>query len=164
MDDESRKMDASEEVEARRDFEMLEQDKQTVVDSSIHETDSSGDLVTDGDDSNNASALEDNAFMESEAELDGAVQSEYVETEAVELSEIELNEVIENICNSKAEEFRMLGYEHVTGREVWECISDKYKKTGVPRLHQIVNDILSLKVTSFMNWMTMSIYKSNPFK
>jgi Post-transcriptional regulator len=85
------------------------------------------------------------------------------ETEAV-LSEMELNEVIENICNSKAEEFRMLGYEHVTGREVWECVSDKYHKTGVPPLHKVVNDILSLKVTQFMNWMTMSIYKTNPFK
>ncbi|MDF2960734.1 MAG: post-transcriptional regulator [Paenibacillus sp.] len=95
-------------------------------------------------------ALSENGFQEEAAEE--------------ELSELELNEVIESICTSKAEEFRMLGYEHVTGREVWECISDKYHKTGVPPLHKVVNDILSLKVTQFMNWMTMSIYKSNPFK
>ncbi|MBE1443437.1 post-transcriptional regulator [Paenibacillus sp. OAS669] len=80
------------------------------------------------------------------------------------LSDLELNEVIEDICNSKAEEFRMIGYEHVTGMEIWECVSDKYKKTGTPPLHKVVNDILSLKVTQFMNWMTMSIYKTNPFK
>ncbi|WP_349254208.1 post-transcriptional regulator [Paenibacillus sp. RC67] len=80
------------------------------------------------------------------------------------LSDVELNEVIESICNSKAEEFRMIGYEHVTGMEIWECVSDKYKKTGTPPLHKVVNDILSLKVTQFMNWMTMSIYKTNPFK
>jgi hypothetical protein len=86
------------------------------------------------------------------------------QAEPPELSEVELNEVIENICNSKAEEFRMLGYEHVTGREVWECVSDKYHKLGTPPLHKIVNDILSLKVTQFMNWMTMSIYKTDPFK
>ncbi|WP_371263398.1 post-transcriptional regulator [Paenibacillus sp. 1_12] len=85
------------------------------------------------------------------------------EEEPVALSELELNELIESICTSKAEEFRMIGYEHVTGREIWECVSDKYQKTGMPALHQIVNDILSLKVTKFMNWMTMSIYKSNPF-
>lgn len=73
----------------------------------------------------------------------------------------DLNRVIEDLCRSKAQEFRMLGYEHVTGQEIWECVSDKYKKTGIPPLHRIVNDILSLKVTQFMNWMTMSIYKDN---
>jgi hypothetical protein len=79
------------------------------------------------------------------------------------LSEFELNEMIEGLCNSKAEEFRMIGYEHVTGREVWDCVSDKYEKKGYPPLHQIVNDILSLKSTQFMNWMTMSIYKNAQF-
>jgi hypothetical protein len=79
------------------------------------------------------------------------------------LGEAELNEMIEELCNSKAEEFRMLGYEHVTGREVWECVSEKYEKKGYPHLHQIVNDILSLKSTQLMNWMTMSIYKKAQF-
>lgn len=70
-----------------------------------------------------------------------------------------LNDVIESLCNSKAEEFRMLGYEHVTGRDIWDCISDRYLKTGNPALHKIVNDILSLKTTQFMNWMTLSVYR-----
>lgn len=77
-------------------------------------------------------------------------------------TQADLNVVIEDMCRSKAEEFRMLGYEHVTGQEIWECVSDKYHKTGVPPLHRVVNDILSLKVTQFMNWMTMSIYKDRP--
>nr|WP_246079199.1 post-transcriptional regulator [Paenibacillus piri] len=80
------------------------------------------------------------------------------------MTEAELNVVIESICNSKAEEFHLLGYEHVTGKEVWECVNDKYRKTGVPLLHQVVNDILSLKATRFMHWMTMSMYKENPFQ
>ncbi|MCD1258246.1 hypothetical protein B5M42_005250 [Paenibacillus athensensis] len=84
------------------------------------------------------------------------------ETE-VQLTENELNELIENLCLSKAEEFRMLGYEHVGGKEVWDCVSDKYRKFGMPPLHQIVNDILSLKSTQFMNWMTMSAFKGGPF-
>jgi hypothetical protein len=79
------------------------------------------------------------------------------------LNEAELNEMIEQLCNSKADEFRMLGYEQVTGREVWDCIAEKYQKKGFPPLHQIVNDILSLKSTQFMNWMTMSIYKNPQF-
>ncbi|UJF36421.1 post-transcriptional regulator [Paenibacillus hexagrammi] len=75
------------------------------------------------------------------------------------MSDYELNEVIESLCLSKVEEFKMLGYEHVSGKEIWDCVSDKYRKTGVPPLHQIVNDILSLKSTQFMNWMTLSAFK-----
>ncbi|WP_307720144.1 post-transcriptional regulator [Paenibacillus ehimensis] len=81
------------------------------------------------------------------------------ESEEEPMDDEQLSRVIEDICRSKAEEFRMIGYEQVTGEEIWECVSDKYHKTGVPPLHRIVNDILSLKATQFMNWMTMSIYK-----
>ncbi|WP_309248937.1 post-transcriptional regulator [Paenibacillus sp. MZ04-78.2] len=81
------------------------------------------------------------------------------EPEEEPMNDEELSRVIEEMCLSKAEEFRMIGYEQVTGEEIWECVSDKYRKTGVPPLHRIVNDILSLKATQFMNWMTMSIYK-----
>jgi hypothetical protein len=79
------------------------------------------------------------------------------------LTDLELSEVIESLCLSKVEEFIMLGYEHVSGKEVWDCVSDKYRKTGVPPLHQVVNDILSLKSTQFMNWMTLSAYKGAQF-
>lgn len=73
-------------------------------------------------------------------------------------SDEELNQFIEQLCLSKAEEFQLLGYENVTGKDIWECISEAYEKQGVPLLHQIVNDILSLKVTKFMNWMTLRAY------
>nr|WP_254776881.1 post-transcriptional regulator [Paenibacillus sp. yr247] len=79
------------------------------------------------------------------------------------LSDNELNELIESLCLSKVEEFVMLGYEHVSGKDIWDCVSDKYRKTGIPSLHQIVNDILSLKSTQFMNWMTISMYKGAQF-
>ncbi|AZN42259.1 post-transcriptional regulator [Paenibacillus albus] len=72
-------------------------------------------------------------------------------------------ESIEHLCQSKAEEFRMIGYEHVSGSDVWECVNDRYKKTGQPAMHQVVNDILSLKVTKFMNFMTISAYKGTHF-
>lgn len=75
---------------------------------------------------------------------------------AAALSEEDLEQIVEELCRSKADEFMLLGYENVTGREIWECVSDKYKK-GVPRLHQVVNDILTLKTTDYMNWMTMNV-------
>jgi Glu-tRNA(Gln) amidotransferase subunit E-like FAD-binding protein len=83
------------------------------------------------------------------------------ENPAQTLSEEQLNKVVEELCISKAEEFTMLGYENVTGKEIWECISDRYKK-GMPLLHQVVNDILSLKTTQYMNWMTMTIVYKGP--
>jgi len=72
-------------------------------------------------------------------------------------------DVVAQLCESKAEEFRMIGYDQVSAEEIWECVSDKYHKTGVPPLHRIVNDILSLKVTQFMNYMTLSAYRGTRF-
>ncbi|WP_339063899.1 post-transcriptional regulator [Tepidibacillus marianensis] len=77
------------------------------------------------------------------------------------MDELDLEEYdrqLEALCESKAEEFHMMGYDHVTAKEIWQCVSDKYKK-DIPSLHQVVNDILSLKVTTFMNWMTLNAYK-----
>ena len=79
------------------------------------------------------------------------------------LNEQELNELIEQLCRSKAEEFRLIGYEHVQDEEIWNYVSEKYAKSGMPRLHVIVNDILSLKATKFMDWLTMNAFKGKPF-
>ncbi|MDF2835942.1 MAG: hypothetical protein K0Q63_1582 [Paenibacillus sp.] len=79
------------------------------------------------------------------------------------MADDELNAVIEELCTSKAEEFRLIGYEHVTGKDIWDCVSAGYAKTGQPELHRMVNDILSLKVTRFMNYLTLSAYKGTSF-
>lgn len=67
---------------------------------------------------------------------------------------------IERLCADKAAEFVLYGYENVTGQQVWACVSEKYKEDGnLPPLYQLVNDILSLKVTTYMNWMMLNAYK-----
>ena len=81
----------------------------------------------------------------------------------MQVTDEEWAETIEALCESKAEEFRLVGYEHVTAKEVWQCVSDKYAKTGQPALHRVVNDILSLKATRFMNYMTLSAFKGSQF-
>jgi Post-transcriptional regulator len=81
------------------------------------------------------------------------------EVSGTEQAKHELDQEIENLCNSKAEEFRLLGYDAVSGEDVWLCVSEKYSKKGTPQLHEIVNDILSLKVTKYMNWLTLRMYK-----
>jgi hypothetical protein len=68
----------------------------------------------------------------------------------------EMDQIIMQLCNIKAEEFELFGYDQVTGVEIWECVSDGYKK-GFPAMHQLVSDILTLKTTSYMNWMTMNV-------
>jgi len=75
------------------------------------------------------------------------------------LSDAELNRMIEELCESKAEELRMLGYKEVRGEDVWACVSEGYRKSGMPPLYQVVNDILSLKPGRFMNYITLSMYR-----
>jgi len=79
------------------------------------------------------------------------------------LSEEELMRCIEDLCNSKANEFRMYGYENVTGEQIWACVSENYRR-GWPRLNRLVNDIMSLKANRFMNWLMLSVYKDEDEK
>lgn len=50
-----------------------------------------------------------------------------------------------------------MGYE-VEAADIWKCVSSQYKKE-MPPLHQVVNDILSLKITKYMNWAMVEAYK-----
>lgn len=88
-----------------------------------------------------------------------AKQDKHKQTEESGPSEKELNEVIESLCESKAAEFRMLGYSQVTGEDIWKCVRERYKENEDFKLHQVVNDILSLKAVHFMNWLMMRAYK-----
>lgn len=75
------------------------------------------------------------------------------------LNEDELMQSIEELCNSKAEEFCFYGYENITGEQIWACVSESYRR-GWPRLNRLVNDIMSLKANRFMNWLMISVYKT----
>lgn len=84
--------------------------------------------------------------------------------ELEQMSEEELMNTIELVCLSKVEEMKLIGYEYVTSDDIWNCVSSKYEKEGVPSLHKLVNDILSLKATALMNYMTISAYKGSSFE
>ncbi|WP_275591162.1 post-transcriptional regulator [Paenibacillus monticola] len=79
--------------------------------------------------------------------------------EAEQWNHDDLSVEIEAMCRSKAEEFRLLGYEYVTGKDIWDCISRNYAKEGTPPLHKLVNDIYSLKANSYMNYLTIAAYR-----
>lgn len=75
----------------------------------------------------------------------------------------ELDDAFKSLCRSKAEEFHLIGYEHVTAEEIWQCVSSGYKQGDEQPLYKVVNDILSLKVMAFMNFMTISAFKGTVF-
>lgn len=86
-------------------------------------------------------------------------QPEVIEEHAEDgtLSSGELNEMIEKVCLSKAQEFHMIGYPQVTGADIWECVASKYKR-DLPPLHRLINDILTLKTTTFMTYVMKKSY------
>ncbi|MCD8509001.1 MAG: post-transcriptional regulator [Bacillus sp. (in: Bacteria)] len=69
---------------------------------------------------------------------------------------------LEPVLTSKAEEWQLLGYEKVTEEDVWACFMAKLSKLTVPETvtaHWIVGEVFRLKVTEYMNWLTMEAYK-----
>lgn len=62
---------------------------------------------------------------------------------------------------SKCEEFRLLGYRDVTVDQLWVYLKKKkWKKSNEPiAIHQLVNDILSVKIGDYMNYATIETFK-----
>ncbi|HEY4552730.1 MAG TPA: post-transcriptional regulator [Bacillaceae bacterium] len=63
---------------------------------------------------------------------------------------------------SKAEEMAVLGYGHVTKEDLWGfLINKKWKKPaeGI-RMYALVSDVLSLKPGEYMNYATVSAFRS----
>ncbi|CAI8973365.1 ComN-like post-transcriptional regulator [Brevibacillus sp. IT-7CA2] len=66
---------------------------------------------------------------------------------------------VASLCVSKAEEFALLGYDNVAAEDIWECVTNGYKV--MPPIHQLVNDILSLKTNKYMNYLMIQMYKNS---
>ncbi|MCG7318159.1 post-transcriptional regulator [Brevibacillus laterosporus] len=79
----------------------------------------------------------------------------------VSFIEVEKYQEMLVLCKSKAEEFLILGYDNITPEEVWDCVISAYKGEERPTLHRLVNDILSLKISKYMNYVMINMYKNN---
>jgi hypothetical protein len=66
---------------------------------------------------------------------------------------------------SKLEEFRLLGYKEVSETVLWEfLVRKKWKKVKEDiRLYEIIDDILSVKVSDYLSFTTIETYKNNDF-
>ena len=70
---------------------------------------------------------------------------------------------VEPVLESKADEWRMLGYERASKEDVWNIFIARLPRIEVPeriRFHWIVAEIFHLKTHDYMNWLTISAYKA----
>jgi hypothetical protein len=63
---------------------------------------------------------------------------------------------------SKINEFELYGYDKVLENELWEFLNKKKwkREREEKRLHEIVSDILAVKVGEYMNYATVEAFKS----
>ncbi|MBB6445907.1 post-transcriptional regulator [Bacillus benzoevorans] len=66
---------------------------------------------------------------------------------------------------SKQEEFFLIGYDNVTEDDIWEYLRrKKWRKAAEPlKLHEMVQQILALKVGEYMNFAAIEALKTADF-
>jgi len=70
--------------------------------------------------------------------------------------------LIHRVIESKAAEFRLLGYGDATTEAVWNCLLKKvWRKEKVMKLHQVVEDVFHLSGHHYMSYITMETYQSD---
>lgn len=72
---------------------------------------------------------------------------------------------VEPALISKLEEFRLLGYNDVSESGLWDfLIRKKWKKVKDDiKLYEIIDNILSVKVSDYIAYATIETYKHNDF-
>ncbi|MGN1401351.1 MAG: post-transcriptional regulator [Bacillus sp. (in: firmicutes)] len=65
------------------------------------------------------------------------------------------------VLQNKCEEFALLGYKEVRIDNLWRYLVDKkWKKAGENgMLHELVNDVLAVKVGDYMHYSRMEAFK-----
>lgn len=71
-------------------------------------------------------------------------------------------ETVRPFLKSKLEEFVLYGYDSVKEEELWAFMKSKTwrKEREEKQLHQIVSDILGVKVGDYMNYATVEAFKA----
>ncbi|KHE73130.1 post-transcriptional regulator [Halobacillus sp. BBL2006] len=69
---------------------------------------------------------------------------------------------VDPVLISKVDEFRLLGYESATKKEIWDCLSIKvWKGNPEKRLHSIVQDIFHLNSHTYVSFLTNQAYQND---
>lgn len=66
---------------------------------------------------------------------------------------------------SKLEEFRLLGYDSISEDGLWEfLLKKKWKRVKEEiKLHEVIRDIFSVKVSDYISYATVEAYKADEF-
>lgn len=70
--------------------------------------------------------------------------------------------ILNPALESKVEEIELLGYGKISKEDLWEYLTKKKwkkHKEGI-RIHELVSDVLKVKVGDYMNYATVEAYKA----
>jgi len=69
---------------------------------------------------------------------------------------------VKPVLKSKEEEFLLMGYSRATDEDIWKCLEQSVWKNNPPkRLYQVVQDILHLRASVYMNYLTIKAYQDD---
>jgi hypothetical protein len=74
----------------------------------------------------------------------------------------EWKEQVKPILESKAYEFRAMGYSQVTTEDVWNCLVTKvWKGNPKKRIHELIQDIFHLGSNIYLSYLTVKSYEND---
>ncbi|WP_101844405.1 post-transcriptional regulator [Halobacillus sp. Marseille-P3879] len=74
----------------------------------------------------------------------------------------EWKDAINPVLNSKANEFRLLGYKNATAEDVWQCMLKKiWKNNSKKRLYEVVQDVFHLSNNQYVSYITVEAYQND---
>lgn len=75
-----------------------------------------------------------------------------------------VREAVDIALAMKVEELHYFGYDRATKDDVWEClINYTWKKVKEEQhMYQLINDVLSLSATDYMNYLTLHKNHESP--
>ncbi|RYG74798.1 hypothetical protein EU245_01045 [Lentibacillus lipolyticus] len=66
------------------------------------------------------------------------------------------------VLESKASEFRLMGYDNATRDDVWNCLNEKvWKGDPSKRLFEIIQDIFQLSSNVYMSYLTINAHQDD---
>lgn len=69
---------------------------------------------------------------------------------------------VEPFLKSKLEEFLLMGYSRATIEDIWQCLEKNvWKGTPTKKLYEIVQDIMHLRASVYMNYLTVKAYQDD---
>ena len=96
---------------------------------------------------------------ESEKSVDEPAGTQDMPYGDVEARLAKLKEQLAPLCQSKAEEMALWGYEQVEVDIIWELVAEEVRKSRALQLHQVANAILSLKPNHIMDHLMKALYR-----